>query len=335
MRIIKFLCGLLIINSVVLSQTKVGSTAAPFLNVGVGPRALAMGGAFVATANDVSALYWNPAGAAQAMQNGAMFAYTNWFADIKYNWTGAMLNLGSLGTVGLSLQYLDYGKMEITTIREPEGTGEKFGAHDVCASLTYGYNLTELFSVGGSIKYVSQSIWNVSANAVGFDLGVLFKSEFYGLRIGASICNFGADMSLSGKDLLVLVDISQQLSGNNDQILASLRTDTYPLPLLFRVGIAMDAINSSSHRLAFGVDALHPNDNSEALNVGLEYGFNNLLFIRGGYKSLFLENTEEGFTAGIGLNIELGSNLSLLFDYAYQEFGVFKNTQHFSVGIKF
>jgi len=97
----------------------------------------------------------------------------------------------------------------------------------------------------------------------------------------------------------------------------------------------MDAINSSSHRLTFGVDALHPNDNSEALNVGLEYGFNNLLFIRGGYKSLFLENTEEGFTAGIGLNIELGSNLSLLFDYAYQEFGVFKNTQHFSVGIKF
>lgn len=335
MKIIKIISIVFAFTAVVFAQTKVGSTAAPFLNIGVGPRAISMGGAFVATANDVSALYWNPAGAAQSMQSGAMFAYTNWFADIKYNWTGAMLNLGGLGTVGLSLQYLDYGKMEVTTIREPEGTGEKFGAHDVCAALTYGYNLTELFSVGGSIKYISQNIWNVSASAVGFDLGVLFKSEFYGLRIGACISNFGTDMSLSGKDLLVLVDISQQLAGNNDQILAYLRTDSYPLPLLFRVGLAMDAINTSYHRLTLGVDALHPNDNSESLNVGFEYGFNNLLFIRVGYKSLFLSKTEEGLTAGVGLNIDLGSNLSLVVDYAYQDFGVFKNTQHFSIGVKF
>ena len=72
-------------------QTKVGSTAAPFLNIAVSPRAISMGGAFVATANDVSSLYWNPAGASRSDINEAMFSHSRWFADINYNWAGAMI----------------------------------------------------------------------------------------------------------------------------------------------------------------------------------------------------------------------------------------------------
>ncbi len=317
------------------SQTKVGSTAAPFLNIGIGPRAISMGGGFSATANDVTALYWNPAGISRTEYNEAMFAHTNWFADIIFNWAGAKLNLGGLGAVGLSVTYLDYGEMEVTTLREQDGTGEIFTAKDMAIALSYAYNLTDRFSIGGSVKYVNQSIWNSSADAIAFDIGTLFYSEIFNMRIAATISNFGTDMRLSGKDLLVLYDVDPNIYGNNNQILANLRTDSYPLPLLFRVGVAMDLINTTLNKLTVGVDALHPNDNSESLNVGGEYVFNDFLSIRAGYKSLFLKNSEEGLTFGVGVKYDFYPGFGINFDYAYQDFGILKNTQHFSISVRF
>lgn len=317
------------------SQTKVGSTAAPFLNIGIGPRAIAMGGGFAATANDVTALYWNPAGISRTEYNEAMFAHTNWFADITFNWAGAKVNLGDLGAIGLSVTYLDYGKMEVTTLREQDGTGEFFTAKDMSLALSYAYNLTDRFSIGGSVKYINQSIWNSSASAVAFDLGTLFYSEIFNMRIAATISNFGTDMQLSGKDLLVLYDIDPTIYGNNDQILANLRTDSYPLPLLFRVGVALDLLNTQINKITVGVDALHPNDNSESLNIGAEYVFNNFLSLRAGYKNLFLKNSEEGLTLGVGLKYDFYPGFGINFDYAYQDFGILKNTQHFSISVRF
>jgi hypothetical protein len=319
----------------VFGQSKVGSTAAPFLNIAVGPRAIAMGGAFVATANDITALYWNPAGASRVLANSAMFAHSRWFADITYNWAGAVLNLGGLGSFGLHLTYLDYGEMEVTTLAEQEGTGQFFGAQDLALGLTYAYNLTDRFSLGGTVKYIQQTIWNSSASSVAVDLGVLFQSDIYGLRIAATITNFGADMQMDGKDLFVQHDINPGIFGNNDQILAKLNTDSYPLPLTFRAGLAMDLVDDEDHRFTIGVDALHPNDNDESVNVGTEYVFNNLVSIRAGYKSLFLDNTEEGLTLGAGLSYYFAPNFGIFFDYAYQDFGILDYTQHFSFGVNF
>lgn len=331
----KILILIFTITCLSFGQTKVGSTAAPFLNIGIGPRAIAMGGAFTATANDVTALYWNPAGASRTELNSAQFSHANWFADINYNWAGAMFNLGGAGTLGLSVTYLDYGEMEVTTDREPEGTGEMFNPMDLSLAVTYAYNLTDKFSVGANVKYVTEKIWNSSASAVAMDLGVLFLSDIYGLRIGATISNFGSDMTIDGKDLYVQHDINSQIYGNNDQILAKLKTDAFPLPLIFRVGIAVDPIKTENHRLTLGVDASHPNDNAESINIGGEYVFMNLIALRGGYKSLGLSNSEEGLTLGFGVNYDFNPGLGIFVDYAYQDFGKLKNTQQFSLGIKF
>lgn len=331
----KIIIILLVSFGSILSQSKVGSTAAPFLNVAIGARPISMGGAFSATANDVSALYWNPAGVSRISGNEALFTYSNWFADINYNWSGAALNLGGLGTIGLSVTYLDYGQMEITTLAEQDGTGQMFDANDFALALSYAYNLTDRFSVGGSAKYVQQKIWNSSASTVAFDVGVLYYSDIYDIRIGASISNFGGDMTLSGKDLLVQHDIDRQIEGNNDEILASLKTDSYPLPLLFRIGLAVDIIDIKDHLFTIGVDALHPNDNDESLNVGAEYVLYDLIALRTGYKSLFLDNSEEGLTLGVGLKYTFAPGLALYIDYAYQEFGILDNTQHFTLGLRF
>ncbi|HEX7357870.1 MAG TPA: PorV/PorQ family protein [Ignavibacteriaceae bacterium] len=332
----KFILIFSLIFAISLSaQTKVGSTAAPFLNIGIGPRAAAMGGAFVATANDVTSLYWNPAGASRLGSNEAMFTHVSWFADINYNWAGSMLSLGDMGIVGLSIGYLDYGSLEVTTLAEPDGTGEFFTPSDMVFSLTYAYNLTDRFSIGANVKYVNQKIWNTSANGLAIDLGVLFLSDIYGLRIGAAITNFGTDMQLDGKDLFVQYDINGQIYGNNDQILAKLNTDSYPLPLTFKVGVAMDVIDIENHKLTLAADAYHPNDNSESLNLGMEYTIFDIVSLRGGYKSLYLDNSQEGLTLGVGFKYDLTPTLGLVFDYAYQDFGILDYTQQFAFGIKF
>lgn len=331
----KILIIFLLSTTYLVCQSKVATTAAPFLNIGVGPHAVAMGGAFIATANDVTSLYWNPAGASRTNQNDAMFAYTSWFADINYSWTGAMVKLGDAGTIGMSLTYLDYGDIEITTLAEQDGTGQFFTAYDLSMGLTYAYNLTDRFSLGGTVKYIQQSIWNTSASAFAVDLGVLFHSDIYGLRIAATITNFGTDMQLDGDALLVQHDVDPNNYGNNDQILATLQTGEYPLPLTFKIGVAMDVLNTEDNRITLAADALHPTDNYESLNVGAEYIYSDLVAFRVGYKSLFLDDTEEGFTAGIGLNYSFTPDFAVRVDYAYQNFGVLDYSQHYSIGIKF
>jgi long-subunit fatty acid transport protein len=331
----KLLILCLISFTIVSAQTKVGSTAAPFLTLGYGPKAISMGGAFVTNTSDVSVLYWNPAGVARMERNGASFSYTNWFADISYNWVGIVMNMNQLGALGLSFTYLDYGKMEVTTIAEQEGTGEFFAPKDMAFGLTYSYNLTDRFSFGITAKYVNQQIWHESASGFATDFGVLYLSDIYGIRIAATIANFGTDMQLDGKDLYVLHDLDGTIYGNNDQILASLRTEAYPLPLTFRVGLSKDFMINEQNRITVAADANHPNDNAESVNFGGEYSFNNNIFIRAGYKSAFLTNSEEGLCMGFGLRYEFSPGLATSFDYAYQDFGNLSYTQHFGIGVQF
>jgi long-subunit fatty acid transport protein len=312
MKMKKILTYILISLSVqVYGQTKVGSTAASFLTLGIGPRAISMGGAFVATADDASALFWNPAGISRIDGSGAMFAHTEWFADIKYNWTGAFVELGGAGTIGLSINYLNYGEIEVTTNEAQEGTGEMFSPNDLAIGLTYAYNITDKFSIGATVKYVRETIWNSSADAVAVDAGTLFISDFAGLRIGAAITNFGSDMQMSGKDLDVLHDMNIDENGNNDQILSALKTDEFPIPLTFKIGAAIDVFKNELTRLSLGIDAVHPNDNAESLNIGGEFMFSDMLFLRAGYKSLFLDRTVEGPSAGFGLKYSFDQVLGL------------------------
>lgn len=97
----------------------------------------------------------------------------------------------------------------------------------------------------------------------------------------------------------------------------------------------MDVIKSRYIRVKAAFDATHPNDNSEYLNAGLELAYDELVFIRGGYKSLFLANSEQSFTLGAGINYEMSSGLSIKFNYAYGDYGRLKNIQYIDIGLVF
>ena len=322
-------------SNFVSDVSKRGTTAATFLTISEGARATSMGSAFVAVADDRSAFYWNPAGLAKIDGAGVVFDHTNWIADIAYNYVAASYNLGNMGSIGFSFISSSYGDMKVTTVDAPEGTGQIFTARDVAFSLGYAINLTDNFSIGFNPKVIYQSIWEDNAMGFAMDLGVLYRTPFDGIMLGMSISNFGTKMQMQGNSSLVTYDPDPSTSGNNGKIPANLSTDYWPLPLTFRVGLAYSPIKVENHKLTVAVDALHPSDNYESVNLGCEYVYHDFLAIRGGYKSLFLKDSEESFALGFGVKKLLYGNVAIQLDYAYQNFGILTSVQKFSVSISF
>jgi hypothetical protein len=315
--------------------TKVATTGAQFLKLGYGARATSLGGSYVADANDLSALYWNPAGLAQITGSAVQLSRTEYLADIKYSNVAFGTNVGDMGVIAASIIYLDSGEMEVRTENEPEGTGERFKVQDFALQLSYSRFLTDRFSLGTTVKYVQEQIWHSSASAVAFDIGVLFSTPFKGVRLGASIANFGSKMTMSGRDIIFSADPDPVQDGTADIINSQFLTDGQSMPLMFRIGLSWDAISTSNHRIRLLTDAAHPNDNSEYVNLGAEYSFRDLIAFRGGYKNLFEEDGEQGLTFGAGINVRLDKALRARFDYAYADFGRLESTHWFTVDLQF
>lgn len=332
------IAGVLVVLAVSLpahAQTKVGTTAAQFLGVSVGPRAIAMGSAYVAEASDATSLYWNPGAFQQAGKTQLVFSNTDWLVGTKFRWFGFMLNLGDENALGVHLTQLDYGEEEVTTVAAPNGTGERWNAQDLAIGVSYCRRLTDRFSMGGTVKYIEQRIWNESASTFAFDLGLLFVTGFNDMRLGVSMSNFGGELTMSGRDLLQQVDIDPSNSGSNKSLVGNLKTDPWAIPLLFRVGVAMDAYKDDIFRLTVAADALRPNDNEESVNVGGEFAWNDMIYLRGGYKSLFGTDAEEGISLGAGLKYTAEGLGSLEVSYAYTNFGLFGNINTIALAVAF
>jgi hypothetical protein len=315
--------------------TKVSTTAAQFLKLGVGARAVALGGSAVASTNDLSAMYWNAAGLANIHGSSFQANYTQYIANIDYSFAAYGTQLGGLGTVAFSMMLMNSGDMEVRTVRRPEGTSEKFTAQSYALQMSFGRFLTDRFSIGGSVKFIREQIWHSSAQAFGFDIGSQFRTPYNRLMLGASISNFGPNMRMNGRDILFSTDPDPQNQGNVEIVNSRYETDSFPLPLVFRVGLTWEAVTNDTHTILLTTDAAHPNDNSEYVNLGAEYDFRGLFALRGGYKNLFEVDGEQGLTFGAGLNIRIDRTLKAQFDYAYADFGRLEQTHWFTVGLDF
>ena len=140
---------------------------------------------------------------------------------------------------------------------------------------------------------------------------------------------------MSGEDLLIRYDADPNNLGNNETVDAYYKTERFELPLRLQIGISKDIQFLNEQRLTLSVDAAHPNDNAEYLNIGGELSFlNNLISVRGGYKGLLLEDNQEGLTLGAGIHYALGV-FAFGFDYSYQDFKLLDYVHSFGVGLKF
>lgn len=314
--------------------TKVGTTTAHFLKIGVGARAIGMGGASVASVNDATAIYWNPAVIAELPDGDASFVHTNWLVETDFNYLGVSLPVGGLGAVGVSITSLTMGEMKVRTVEQAEGTGEYFTARDMAVGLAFGRSLTNFFSIGFHVKYIHQQIWHSAASTFAVDFGTIYRSDNNRVRLGATVSNFGGKLQFRGKDLRIKYDQNPDAYGDNAELSAVLHTDRWDLPLLFRVGVAYDVPRFPVGHLIMEIDAVHPNDNVEQVNIGSEWQPLKGIYLRAGYQSLFVPESERGLTAGAGVTFRMG-RIGFRADYAYAGYSRFSYVERFDFGIQF
>ncbi|HQU72944.1 MAG: PorV/PorQ family protein [Calditrichaeota bacterium] len=336
--LILFLGGILTQGTLFAQNTtsinRAGTTAAQFLKIGVGGRAIGMGNAYTAIAEDITAVFWNPAGIARIPGNGeAGFNHANWLADIDFDFAAVSFNSPGLGSVSASIISLRVPDDVVRTFENPEGTGQVWDAASIAAGITYARNLTDRFAIGFTGKFVQERIFNIRANGFAVDFGVLFDTPMEGLTLAASISNFGTKMHLNGRDLFVDINPSSE-DGGATNIPGEYRTEYFEMPLNMKFGLAWHAIENDDLQLLLTTEANQPNDNAEYINSGVEFGFKNTVFLRGGYKTLGLEDSEQGFTFGAGIRYDVvGTNLA--FDFGYQDYGRLENVQFVSLGIRY
>lgn len=329
---------ILFLPSIILagSFSKVGTAAAQFLKIGVGARSMGMGGSFTAVANDVSAIYWNPAGIANLERTSIGFTHSQWFADISHDFAGVIVPISTSDFLAVHATTLNTDEQEVTTVSNPDGAGIFYDVRDLAIGLSYARQLTDRFSVGLSGKYVMQTMYNVQASSFTLDIGSYLRTGFHNLIIGMAISNFGGTMQLDGRDLITIADVNAAFAGNYNPD-ARLTTQEYSLPLIFRVGLAMDVvggndpvIESTDFRCTLATEGTHLNDNNERFNIGTEVSWTETVFVRGGYK---INYDTEKWALGVGVNIPIG-NQKVAFDYAYIDFENLGNVSQFSLQLQ-
>jgi len=307
---------------------KLGQTGVKWLSIPIGARAVGMGYAFTGIDGDLTSAFWNPAGLSAVEKNSIVFCNVKWIADINQAVLASAINLGKYGVLGLNFVSVDYGILH-ATIRSDNDKGfvemGTFSPRGILGGVVYSRKVSTKFSFGAALKYCHEDLGsayvgssedesgyhevNAVLNIPAFDFGTLFYPGYKDLRIGMSLQNFSQEKKY--------VD------------------ESFPLPLTFKVGIAMDLVKifkeRSKHTATFVVDAVHPRDYPERLHIGTEYWYANLVAIRAGYK---INYDEEDFTVGVGLKYRL-AGIGFKFDYAYNNFKSFDEVHYFTIGIGF
>ena len=196
-----------------------------------------------------------------------------------------------------------------TTVFRPDGDGTFFDAGYSAFSLTYARSLTDKFSVGVTGSLVHSGLDDLTANTLAFDLGTLYDTGFRSLKIGMSIQNMGVS-SLSYID----------------------EANAAKLPILFRVGAAINVVPALDHVVMTTAEFSHPPDNAERLNWGAEYGFKDFLFFRAGYNFGY---DAESFSGGLGVQFPVSSATEMQFDYSYTDLGELSGSHRMSLEINF
>lgn len=353
------LIGFILAGSLLAQKPyRYGTTAANFLEIGIGP-AVAMGEAYVSVGRNIASIYWNPAGL--AFQNRAEFIVMNqpWVAGIANKYVATSFPIPRVGNIGLSISHVDFGSIAVTDLAHQEGTGEFYNAMEYALALTYARSIVNWFSFGFSTKYISSNIWHSNASAMAVDLGVSIITDFLsptgkqddGLRIGMSISNYGSRMSYDGIDLLTPIDILPDENGNYSHVEGAYRMQAWDLPVIFRAGISFFPFLTHTHNLLLAMDVLHPNNNSESINLGAQYDLTFIrgthVYLRGGLKGMYLVNSEEelglmgtsipysALTYGIGLEYRLFRQQTITMDYAYKSMGLLGYVDSFTLTYRF
>ncbi len=324
-RLQKFYITAIIIGlftSISFSQEKLAQTGFNFLSISSDARASALGDAVNSLSGFSGALAHNPASMAdmQTMLSSS-FSMNKWIADIDYLAASLIVAPyeGDYGTVGFSLQSVDYGDLEGTVVdrNNPNGYSEtgNFSPTALAIGVGYATMISEQFAVGAQIKYVAQELGESTfmtaagdisteknkESALAFDFGTIYKTGIKSIAFGMSVTNYSEEVKFE--------------------------EEGFQLPLLFTIGISANVFDffkmpSFDQDLLVSFDWTHPRSHPEQIKIGAEYKVLDVLSLRGGYIG---GNDENSFSFGVGV-----SYFGVGFDYALTPFGVFDNVHRFT-----
>ena len=286
-----------------LGEQRVGISTAEFLKIGVGSRATAMGETFIAVSNDVTALYWNPAGLAQFDKDEIIFSHNAWVVDINHDFLGAVYHFDDQNSIGVALTSLSTADMKVTTEFAPFGTGEYFSYRDLALAVSYSRKMTDKFSFGGTIRYIDETLDKLKMRGVMIDLGTYYWTGLGTTRFAVTVSNFGNQLAPDGKVVLV---------GKRENS----EWQSFSPPTIFRIGFAFEPYQNEDNRITASVQLNHPNDNSENLSTGFEYSWKNIVMFRGGYK---FNVDEQNYSFGFGVYVPIRIALCSV-DYSFTNF---------------
>lgn len=299
-------------------EENVGTTSGLFLRIPVGARAVAMGKAYSALANDGSAPFWNPAGIVRTPGLQNYFAnHVAYTADIDIDYF-AVHRRGQNFGMGLTMGALRSGEITRTDEYHPDGTGSTFNANQFFLGFTLARAMTDRFSIGGTVKYYQENLDQFQIKSVLADLGIFYYLGWGDSRVGFSVRNFGSDLKPGG-------------SPSDAPIENTAITDfqSFPAPTVGAFGTARTWRLAEDISLLTSMDFSHPSDYKESFCLGSELGLRSLLFLRGGYET---SRSEGGPSGGFGLNIKRKGFLVKI-DYAYNDLGTFGGIHYLSVDL--
>jgi hypothetical protein len=333
-RILTWTMALLLGAGSAAGQTKTGTTIGQFLLIEPSARIAGMGNAGVSAWQGLDAAYYNPAVIGLLGHYSVQFTHSAWLADITYDYAAVSLPAGKWGNITGTVTALNSGDIDVRTVEQPLGTGERYSVSDVAIGLGYGRQVTDRFAAGLRVNYVQETIWHTSLNTIVFDLGTLYQVSDQGLRIGASLSNFGTQGRFGGRDLAIVYDADGTRYGDNGTLPANAYTDAFAVPALFRVGLGMPFRLSPRANLQVAVDAFHPSDNTEGLSAGAELEYARRLALRAGWQDAFQQDTEVGLTLGGGVKGKLDV-YGYQVDYAWADHRRLGGTHRVTVGLQF
>jgi hypothetical protein len=302
------LIGILLFLPVLLyaQYNRPGSTDAQFLKIGVSARGTGMADAYLASVEGAEATYYNPAAMPWIRNRDVVFTHTTWFAGINHEFAAATQNFDDIGSFGLSVTALYTDEMKVRTPLQPEGTGETFYVGNYRFGLSYSRFLTDRVTFGLTFSYLNMKLYReFTADAFSLDIAVMYVSDFRGFRFALAIADFGSNIQYVN--------------------------ESYPLPTNFQFGMAMNAIDGDDQKLLVSMAAVKPNEGEPQAQLGAEWNYQKMFFVRGGYR---LNYSIATWSAGAGAAFTV-EGLGLRADYSYSDYKTLGGSHRIGIGVSF
>lgn len=312
-----------------LGGQRVGTSSGDFLKIGMGAKATAMGEAYVAIADDPSALYWNPAGVASHQSAAVLFSHTSWLSDLSIEYAAALMPVARLadGVVGLQVAGLSTD-IDETTELAPDGTGRSFTYSDLLIGGTYARHFTDKLAIGTTVKYLREDLGSeVGGGVVNTwlaDLGTLYRIGWGDMSFGVTIANFGPELEPGG-DYERFNHVGSSVTSQSTGFIG------FAPPTTFKMGLSSTLYRSERLQTMGAIEMNRPGDNAETFKVGGEVLLYERLALRAGYDA----NADEiQFSGGGGVQIPVGREHATV-DYAFSDSESFGRVDRFSLWVQF